>query len=57
MPLANAVVPMIFSELGIPEQGADEDDAAYETRKFIVLVDELLDELLYTETTKTVVDP
>ena len=32
----------------MPEQGIDEDDAAYETRKFIVLIDELLDELLYT---------
>ena len=57
IPLANAIVPMIFSDLGIPEQGADEDDAAYETRKFIVLVDELLDEVLFTETTKTVIDP
>ena len=48
LPLANAIVPLIFSDLGIPAQGEDEDAAAYETRKFIVLIDELLDELLYT---------
>ena len=53
LPLANAIVPMIFADLGVPEQGVDEDAAAYETRKFIVLIDELLDELLYTEKTVT----
>ena len=48
VPLANAIVPLIFNDLGIPEQGEDEDDSAYATRKFVVLVDELLDDLLYT---------
>ncbi|MBR5422669.1 MAG: hypothetical protein IK108_01540 [Clostridia bacterium] len=57
VPLANAIVPLIFSDLGVPEQGEDEEDAAYETRKFIVLVDELLDELLYTEKTITQLNP
>jgi len=50
LPLANTIVPMLFSELNVPEQGEDEDDSAYETRKFIAIVDSLLDELLYTET-------
>ena len=53
VPLANALVPLIFSELGVPAQGPEEEDAAYETRKFVTLVDELLDELLYKETTTT----
>ena len=48
LPLANAIVPLIFNDLQVPTQGEDEEPEAYETRKFIALVDALLDELLYT---------
>ena len=57
VPLANALVPMIFSDLNVPAQQEGEELEAYETRKFIVLIDELLDSLLYTETTTTQLDP
>ena len=46
VPLANSIVPLIFSDLGIPEQGENEDASAYESRKFIALVDGLLAQLI-----------
>ena len=56
-PLANALVPLLYKTIGVPDQKPGESDSDFEKRKFITLVDNLLDELLYTETTITQVDP